>query len=666
MSNERETCDICCEEFNRTNRKKVTCPVPTCKKTCCRSCYRRNALLGGMEVTCMFCNTNHGHDFVSDNTPKSFFNKEWLNHCASVFINREKSMLPEAQTEVQRIRRERELIEEHEDLSSQIRDSENKFRENVDETLIKPKLRIIQQLQQEVSEYRRLRAQDNCSKVNRMYVRRREITSELRNPANTEERKFIHACPKDGCRGFLSQTWKCGVCDGYFCPDCHKQKSGRHDPDHVCNEEDKATVALIKSDSKPCPNCAQAISKVDGCDQMWCTSCHTPFSWRTGKKISGRVHNPHYMQFQREGGRISRVAGDVQCGGPPHPRLLDKWNVIRGYNGFPTIPSNLGSMTGWRLFNYSRVENLYNRTDSIRSREVSENTTKSRTYMAVPVDYPPMIPRNGNDMWDFIGFVYGMIGYQTIDDEIQPLFGVIGKRTYTVTDVRRSLSAPGFPTAVPYGSDLIYTAFMSRSPTGIRSMISLSFEDPILPLTASDERVCKNCGLMWTGIDKGSYIGLGVDHIRPDFFTKNLKLSDFDPRDDDMLYNEGKYVTHAARIAHHITDDMIPRHQNNTADESCQALRISYLMGDIDETTWKQRLKAIAKKTLKNRDMLMILDMAANTITDVLLRYCSHEDFRPETELNALRDYTNLNLGVIGSRFGNIVPRIADDWSTFE
>ena len=89
-------------------------------------------------------------------------------------------------------------------------------------------------------------------------------------------------------------------------------------------------------------------------------------------------------------------------------------------------------------------------------------------------------------------------------------------------------------------------------------------------------------------------------------------------------------------------------------------------MGDIDETTWKQRLKAIAKKTLKNRDMLMILDMAANTITDVLLRYCSHEDFRPETELNALRDYTNLNLGVIGSRFGNIVPRIADDWSTFE
>ena len=361
MSEETESCDICCEEYNRTNRKKVTCPMPQCKKSCCRSCYRRNALLGGMEVACMFCNTNHGHDFVSENTPKSFFNKEWLGHCADVFISREKSLLPEAQAEVKRIRNERALIEEHENLSKSIRDAENKFRENVDETLIKPKLLLIQSLQREVSEFRRLSARENSPEVDQMYLRRREIVSEIRDPSNTEDRKFVHACPKDGCRGFLSQCWKCGVCDSYFCPDCHKQKNGKNDPDHVCSEEDKATVALIKADCKPCPNCAQAISKIDGCDQMWCTSCHTAFSWRTGKKISGRIHNPHYMQFQREGGRSTRVAGDVQCGGPPHVRILDQWNVIRGYNGFPMIPTHMGTMSGWRLFNYSRIGNLLNR-----------------------------------------------------------------------------------------------------------------------------------------------------------------------------------------------------------------------------------------------------------------------------------------------------------------
>ena len=661
-----ESCDICCEEYNRTNRKKVICPIPQCKKSCCRSCYRRNALTGGMEVTCMFCNTNHGHDFVSQNTPKSFFLKEWMGHCADVLINREKSMLPEAQIEVKRIRDERALMEEHEAVTKSIREAENAFHTNVIDTLIKPKLAIIQQLQREVSEFRQLSARENYPDVDQLYLRRRQLISEIREPTNTEDRKFLQACPKDGCRGFLSQSWKCGVCDDYFCPDCHKQKNGKNDPDHVCNEEDKATVALIKKDTKPCPNCAQAIFKIDGCDQMWCTSCHTAFSWRTGKKISGRIHNPHYMQFQREGGRTARVAGDVQCGGPPHVRILDQWNVIRGYNGFNTIRKNVGNMNGWRLFNYSRIENFYNKTDSIGDRQVTEKTTKSRTYMVFPVDYPPMIPRGENDMWDFLGLVHGLIGHYISNDEIIPLFGVIGKRKYTVLDVRgRPPPGTQIPT-VPYGSDLLYNAYMSRSPEGIRRQISISIEDEILPLTESDKRVCNNCGLMWAGIDKTSYIGPGIDNIRKDFFTDSMKISDYDPKDDNKNYDEGKYVAHASRMAHHITDELIPRYQNNTVDDTCQALRISYLMGEIDEQAWRQRLKAIAKKSLRNRDMLLILDMAANTITDVLLRFCSYEELDTKTELNSLREYTNLNLSVIGSRFGNVVPRISDDWSTFE
>ena len=556
--------------------------------------------------------------------------------------------------------------------------SRKQISETVDDT-DKTKMREIQRLQREVNEYRRLSARDNCPIVNQMYDRRREIVTEMRSPAHTEERKFTQACPSDGCRGFLSQNWKCGVCDSYFCPDCHKKKAGRHDPDHVCNEEDKATVALIKADSRPCPNCGQAISKVDGCDQMWCTSCHTPFSWRTGKKISGRIHNPHYMQYQREGGegRVVRVAGDVQCGGPPHVRVLDQWSVARGFNGFSTIRANLGGMNGWRLFNFSRVENLYRGNDNIRSREISENTTKARTYMAVPTEYPPHMPSSRNDIWVFVGLVYGMIGCFRNDDdgnlEITPVFGVIGKRKYTVFDVRARRDTRGgltstAPTvaAVPYGDDLLYYALMSRTPHGFRSQVSLSFEDEILPLTEDDERVCKSCGLMWAGVARDAYIGAGIDNIRDDFFTKHFDLSSFDPRDDDKKYAEGKYVADAARIAHHITDVMIPRHQTNTTDETCQALRVKYLMGEIDEPTWRQRLKAIAKKTLKNRDTLLMLDMAANTITDVLLRFCSHEDIQTKTELTSLRDYTNSNLRVIGARFGNVVQQIAEDWSTFE
>jgi hypothetical protein len=53
------------------------------------------------------------------------------------------------------------------------------------------------------------------------------------------------------------------------------------------------------------------------CDQMWCVSCHTAFSWKDGKIETGVVHNPHFYQFQRNNGNgnAPRVRGDVRCGG---------------------------------------------------------------------------------------------------------------------------------------------------------------------------------------------------------------------------------------------------------------------------------------------------------------------------------------------------------------
>ena len=56
---------------------------------------------------------------------------------------------------------------------------------------------------------------------------------------------------------------------------------------------------------------------VHNCDQMFCTSCHTAFSWRTGRIELGRIHNPHYYEYQRRNGQLNREIGDVQCGGMP-------------------------------------------------------------------------------------------------------------------------------------------------------------------------------------------------------------------------------------------------------------------------------------------------------------------------------------------------------------
>jgi hypothetical protein len=67
------------------------------------------------------------------------------------------------------------------------------------------------------------------------------------------------------------------------------------------------------------------ITKIDGCDQMWCVSCHTAFSWRTGQAATGIVHNPHFYEWQRKqnNGDAPRVIGDIPCGG-----LVD-WTHVR-------------------------------------------------------------------------------------------------------------------------------------------------------------------------------------------------------------------------------------------------------------------------------------------------------------------------------------------------
>jgi hypothetical protein len=64
---------------------------------------------------------------------------------------------------------------------------------------------------------------------------------------------------------------------------------------------------------------------VRNCDQMWCTSCHTPFSWQTGTVITtGIIHNPHYYQWMRNGGggQMPQHPGHIPCGGLPGPYNL--------------------------------------------------------------------------------------------------------------------------------------------------------------------------------------------------------------------------------------------------------------------------------------------------------------------------------------------------------
>lgn len=272
----REMCVVCAEDSSGTRNPLIKCPFAECQFTACRKCCQRY-ILDQRVSKCMNgdCGREWDRKFIVDHFQKTFVTGDWKKMREQVLYDREKALLPATQGVV-----------------------ENRIhQENT-----KEEIRQVDRLMHELHDRRR-----------NLEVQYRIGLHGNANPAH-ERRQFIRACPADECRGFLSQQWKCGTCAKSTCSDCHEVKH-EHDILHVCNPDNVATATLLNKDTKPCPKCATGIFKIEGCDQMWCTQCHTAFSWKSGH-IETNVHNPHFYEWQRRmnNGVAPRVAGDIPCG----------------------------------------------------------------------------------------------------------------------------------------------------------------------------------------------------------------------------------------------------------------------------------------------------------------------------------------------------------------
>lgn len=276
-------CDICADEVLSVQILKC----PFCSFSSCKKCI--GTFLMGIDddkPRCMnlTCKKVWSFEFLAENFPPSFYNIEYRNRRASLLHDREKSLLPGTQNLVRvELKKEKNKI---------------KLKELAYENAML--LELINQ---------------NTKKIY-------ELRMETREKKENEEKKekvYTRACPVNDCRGFLSKSRKCGLCETYACKHCLMPKACKHDENHECDPDLVATIKLMASDTKPCPSCSTPIFKIHGCDQMYCTQCHTPFSWTNGTIDRGVIHNPHYYEMQRlmNNGNVPRVAGDVQCGGLP-------------------------------------------------------------------------------------------------------------------------------------------------------------------------------------------------------------------------------------------------------------------------------------------------------------------------------------------------------------
>ena len=277
------TCNICCEKVNKSTRALVECMH--CQFSACRECCQ-TYILSESSVKCMNsdCGKEWTRKFIRDSFTSAFINgplKEWREN---LLVDREKALLPATQIYAEARYRIKEIDDE---------------------------------IEANKRAYRELFAKEARLKTEKDRLKRDPNTLVAGGAADLDERRqFMQPCSVDDCRGYLSTQWKCGLCATWACPDCHEVIGKSKDVPHTCDPNTVETARLLKKETKPCPKCAAAIFKIDGCDQIWCTQCHTAFSWRTGK-LETKIHNPHYYEWLRNTqGSVPRDPLDrpVGCG----------------------------------------------------------------------------------------------------------------------------------------------------------------------------------------------------------------------------------------------------------------------------------------------------------------------------------------------------------------
>ena len=308
-------CAICTEKFTKQTRKKIICN--NCNFESCLYCVKSYFKTSETHPSCMNCFEKFSEEFLYDNLPKNYINKDIKEIKQKLLFEQEKQLLPAAQDIAK--------YAEHVDtVANTIKDDEKALLE------LQKKLYV---LNSNIGKKKTL--------VQNFY---RDYTIPIdadsgegsTSSASKEVNVFLKQCPCNDCTGYLSTQWKCGMCNVRVCKDCLEIK----EEGHVCNQDNVATARIIKESTKPCPSCGTAIGKIYGCNHMWCTHCKTGFDWRTRKIITGNNTNPHYYEWLRQNGNDSRDLGDVVCGGIPYLHTLNTL-LCTSYKNFPEISGRL-------------------------------------------------------------------------------------------------------------------------------------------------------------------------------------------------------------------------------------------------------------------------------------------------------------------------------------
>lgn len=329
-------CSICCEIYNKSLRAPIICSYEDCHFEACKTCIRTYLTSTTQEPHCMNCKKIYDDAFMFKNLNKSYYKTGFKDHRSKILFDIEVSKIPETIPAVENFLKAEDLSKENDLIYKDIAELENQI----------SKLRG--------------KSAENFTQIR---ILRRE------NNKNDEKRKFIMPCPSEDCRGFLSTGYKCEICKYFTCPNCLELIGTEKTAEHVCNPDCVKNAETIKKDTRACPSCGSRIYKIEGCSQIWCTSCHVAFDWNTGKIENGAIHNPHFFEWQRTGGaaRIEGVNQNIapvgDCAGRHRIWYTYRTNIQSYLERWHTI-----------ILNYDKQYNVYDKKSLPKDLDLFKNS----------------------------------------------------------------------------------------------------------------------------------------------------------------------------------------------------------------------------------------------------------------------------------------------------
>jgi len=315
-------CDICCLPIKKpTARTKTSIKCPKCEYEACINCYitymKQLAIEESCNPKCMKCLTVWDYSFIIANIPDKF-RKEFAKLQSEVLFSLVSSLIPtytdklfhlykldkliNKKMTINDLREVHNILLHHPELVyGQESSRRSRYASN-----IMIYLKHTNTLQYIITRKGRNKNCEFAKILNDFMMYRlkslfgyewgRYTGLDIYTSSGTKPITGNKKCIVDNCLGYLN-NWVCSICHTKVCHKCETISN----QDHKCKKEDLDNIRLIRNDCIACPRCATYINRIEGCAQMWCTHCNTPFDWLTGKIVDIKnFHNPHYIEYIRE------------------------------------------------------------------------------------------------------------------------------------------------------------------------------------------------------------------------------------------------------------------------------------------------------------------------------------------------------------------------------